>query len=190
MRGWFIAAGAAVVAGFAGGLAWSFLPPPEPPATDVAEAQAAIGDWELSQFRSPGDGSPGVAMTLATDTFVPGRTQTPAGPAMFSLQCAEGNTAAILQFGKDVLRDLEGSGEVIYRINGRAELTATFQQSTDGKALGLWTSDVSVPFIESLLGATSLNIEAIPFRDKPIKARFNVAGLDKAIAPLRDACSW
>jgi len=189
VRNWFIGAGAVVVAGFGGGFVWSFLPPAEPQAQAAAETNST-GSWEVSRFRSPNDGSIAVAMTVSTETFIPGRAQTPAGLAMFSLQCAEGNISAILQFGKDVLRDLEGSGNVVYRVNGRSEALQAFQQSTDGTAMGLWSSDVAVPFIERLIGATSLNIEAIPYRDQPIKARFNVAGLDKAITPLREACDW
>ena len=189
MRSLFIAAGAVVVAGFAGGLAWTFVPAPERP-TEAREAPAFTGDWQVSQFRSPNDGSPAIAMTLATNTVVPGQSQVAPGMALLSLQCAEGNTSAILQFGKDVLRDLEGSGDVVYRINGRGEAHLTFQQSTDGKAMGLWTNELSVPFIESLIGANSLNIEAIPYKELPVKARFNVSGLDKAIAPLREACGW
>jgi len=69
--------------------------------------------------------------------------------------------------------------------------------STDGTAFGLWERDAANSFIERLLFADRLRLDAVPivprrqdvFADSA-KAELFVEGLRDEIGPLRASCPW
>ena len=48
----------------------------------------------------------------------------------------------------------------------------------------------NVEFIQRLLGADRLVAQITPYNANPIRANFDLAGIDDALAPLRKTCGW
>jgi type VI secretion system protein VasI len=69
-------------------------------------------------------------------------------------------------------------------------MAASLKMSASGKAFGYWHGEEAIPFVKRLLGGKRLLVEVAPFGASPVLAEFPVAGLDMAVAPLRQACGW
>jgi type VI secretion system protein VasI len=89
-----------------------------------------------------------------------------------------------------VSSDYNDYGDITYRIDDDSAKTQAFTESTNNRALGLWRGGEAIPFIRSLFGGSSLLMRFTPFNESPVTARFPIAGLDEAVAPLREACGW
>jgi len=63
-------------------------------------------------------------------------------------------------------------------------------ESTDNKALGLWSGGESIPVIKKMFGKKQLIARMTPFSESPITVEMDITGLDAAIEPLRTACGW
>jgi type VI secretion system protein VasI len=48
----------------------------------------------------------------------------------------------------------------------------------------------AIEFVKPMLGRDQMKVRIAPPSHPPFTATFAVAGLDKAILPLRDACGW
>ena len=77
-------------------------------------------------------------------------------------------------------------GHVTYRIDHEPAETRGFSESTDNRALGLWSGGEAIPFIKSMFGRNNLITRFTPFSESPVTARFSIAGLEDAVAPLRE----
>ncbi|WP_425962120.1 type VI secretion system-associated protein TagO [Rhizobium nepotum] len=64
------------------------------------------------------------------------------------------------------------------------------KESTDNKSLGAWDGGRAIPFIKKLILGKTLILQFTPYNESPKMAEFNIAGLDKAIEPLRAQCGW
>ena len=57
-------------------------------------------------------------------------------------------------------------------------------------SLGLGDGFAAIPFVKKLFGHSKLLIQAASFSDSTVTAEYDIAGLEEAIAPLREACHW
>lgn len=88
------------------------------------------------------------------------------------------------------MSDNRGGGRVDYRIDDNPADYRSMEESSDNKALGLWSGGRSIPFIKSLFGGETIFMRASPFNESPVEMTFNISGLEEAIEPLREACGW
>ena len=88
------------------------------------------------------------------------------------------------------MADIQGKGRITYRLDSEDAARHTFRESNDNQALGLWSGGQAIPFIKGMLGHDRMLIRATPFSDSTVTGEFNIAGLDEAIKPLREACNW
>jgi type VI secretion system protein VasI len=110
--------------------------------------------------------------------------------AVLMLRCMENTTALFISTNCHLTSGHGGYGRVEYRIDDRKSVTRSFTDSTDNRALGLWSGGKSIPMIKQMLDGEVLLTRFTPFSESAVTARFQIKGLDTAIAPLREACNW
>ncbi|QTN36686.1 type VI secretion system-associated protein TagO [Cognatishimia activa] len=86
--------------------------------------------------------------------------------------------------------DFDDYGDVTYRVDKSDVKTLRFSESVDNRSMGLWESEESVPFIQSLMDSEILAAKIKPYSDEPFVAFFDTTGLSDAIAPIQNACGW
>jgi len=155
----------------------------------VVEQAAGPGPWsvriEKSEFKDTTDVYLSVETAEALSCGMFDRS-----PARLLLRCQENTTAALLITSCHVASGFGGYGRVEYRVDDQPSRTLNFEESTDNRALGLWSGGSAIPFIRQLSGGSQLLMRFTPFNESPVTARFDIRGLDQALAPLRAACNW
>ncbi len=160
--------------------------------TPVSETELDVsGDWDVeiktSEFKD------------TTDVFLRVQSEEPLSCGMgfgapqhatLMLRCMENTTALYISTDCHLASGFQGYGTVEYRIDDRPARSRGFTDSTDNRALGLWRGAQAIPFVKELLGADRLLTRFTPFGESPVTAQFPITGLDTAIMPLREACSW
>lgn len=155
----------------------------------VQEDLTETGNWVVTEDKSALDDSTTVVLSLNSRESINGQFG-PAGPAMLVLRCFENTTVLYLWLNNLFLSDIQGFGIVSYRIDDGKASELRMKQSTDNKALGLWSGSVSIPIIKKLIEGRSIVMRATPFNESPIEFSFDLLGLGTAITPLREACNW
>jgi len=150
---------------------------------------AELYSWRVTSSTSPIDDSTNVYMRLISTNDIAGRLGK-LGPATMILRCTENTTAAIFRMNDLFLADLQSYGNVIYRIDDEKAKTRRMRESTSNEALGLWRGATAIPFIKSLFGHNELLVQITPYNENPVRATFNISGIEEEIKPLRKACNW
>lgn len=153
-------------------------PPPPPPSP-----------WKVSRWQSKMDDSPAVLLRSQSEEIVSGRFGSP-GPATLMLRCLENTTNLLVKVNDHFLADIQGYGNVRYRIDDRQADTLRMRESTDNEALGLWSGGQAIPVIRRMFGHDQVTMQITPFNQSPVTVTFPITGLQEAIAPLRKACHW
>jgi type VI secretion system protein VasI len=81
-------------------------------------------------------------------------------------------------------------GDIQYRIDSGSAKKVGGEESTNNRALGLWSGGQAIPMIKQMIGKSKMLVRMTPFGENSFAATFNIAGLDKAIEPLKKACGW
>lgn len=156
--------------------------------TDV-EQPIPQSDWSVRVDRSALDDSKTVVLTLSSkDQFLSQYSQLESGTLI--IRCMENTTSLYTIWGGHFMSDNGNSGRVDYRVDDKTASRVSMRESSDNKALGLWNGGQSIPFIKRLFDAKQLYIRATPYSESAVEMSFNITGLQKAIEPLREACSW
>jgi type VI secretion system protein VasI len=158
-------------------------------ADDVSRSVQLKPRWRVASQKSKVDDSTNVFLSIDSNQPIRGRFGD-VGPAELTIRCMENTTAATFRFAGHFMADIQGYGDITYRIDDRKAKTKGFVESTSNEALGLWSGGSAIPFAKELFGGTSLYVRATPYNENPVEAEFNIAGLDEAIKPLREACRW
>lgn len=146
-------------------------------------------EWIVRTTVSPVDDSKNVFLQVSGENGIQNQYGQNAEMTL-TLACRENTTSAYVFFGGHFMSSLQGAGRVTYRIDKQPAQTKNFEESNNHEALGLWSGGTAIPFIKSLFGGTSLYLEATPYSDNRVSDFFPIAGLEGAIAPLRQACNW
>lgn len=106
---------------------------------------------------------------------------------VFLAQCLSGKTSVAVNWGFIV-----GGGTipVTYRIDEGEPKTVAIKVSDDFRSIASWDSDRAVAVLKALIGKKTFAVQVTALSQGPMRAVFDMAGLDKAIAPLRKACNW
>lgn len=177
---------------------------PEDSATEVKAAETAkpkpkpaepfyepkpLSPWRVNTATSKVDDSTSVYLTVQSDNLIDKRFGG-SGRATFTIRCVENTTALTFEFAENFMADIQGYGEITYRIDKQKAKRKSFRESTDNMVLGLWNGGSAIPFVKALFGAERLYVQAVPFNESPVEAEFQVRQLEDSIAPLRKACKW
>lgn len=160
-----------------------------PAASEPAEPREPPSPWRVSRWTSDMDDSPAVALVSKSDELITGRFSG-AGRAELLLRCLENTTNLYVKMNGHFLADIQGYGNVRYRIDDRQPATLRMKESTDNEALGLWSGGQSIPVIRRMFGHDKVTMQVTPFNQSPVTVSFPITGLEETIAPLRQACHW
>lgn len=107
------------------------------------------------------------------------------------VRCRENTTALIFHTGCHMTSSRYNDyGDIILRIDREKAQTVRGNESTNNRSLGLWNGGSSIPIIKQMFGKEQMIVRMTPYGENPFTATFQIAGLEKAISPLRQACSW
>ncbi len=149
----------------------------------AATAARDLGAWTL-------DAVPSRLDATRSDLVLWTRSVNPvSGPAhaVLTLQCRDGEMAAVFDFGTFVGG---GATRIEYRIGSGAVLAGDVTVAPDHRRFGVWERDRAIGFVKALYGQPQLRLRVIPPAGDPLLAAFDLAGLEDAAAPLREACGW
>lgn len=108
------------------------------------------------------------------------------------VRCKEGKTSLFITMEGCHMASSESFswGHVTYRLDADKAATVPMNASSDHSALGLWSGTTAVPLIKRMFGKSALLARMTPYSESAITVNFNIAGLEQAITPLRQACKW
>lgn len=117
---------------------------------------------------------------------VPGAGGIPVHPVL-TLRCEQGETRVFFDFG----RAMPGESVAVYYRLGAGDIQPGELFSTpDGRRFGLWTSQLSVHFVQALQRSERLRLQVPVDGAEPLTAAFELGGLAATAAPLKEACGW
>jgi type VI secretion system protein VasI len=76
------------------------------------------------------------------------------------------------------------------RIDDEPAETSQWDISTNYEAVGRWRGASAIPLIKRMLRKGRLIARITPYGENPETVVFDIRGLEEAVKPLRDACSW
>lgn len=154
------------------------------PAKDVA------GKWQLRTTTSKLTDDKNITLFLASEETV--NCGWNRGDKIdLILRCQEKKTSMYFNTGCHMTSsDYNDYGDVTYRLDSDKARKVGMAESTDNKALGLWSGGKSIPVIKQMLGKDEMVVRMTPYGQSPFTATFKITGLSEAIEPLRKECNW
>ena len=140
---------------------------------------AGKGKWEVSVDINPIDDSKTVTLFLDADS---GKNRW--GTPVFLVARCKSNTTDLYIGWNDYLGS---EADVLTRIGNNKAITQRWSMSTDKKAS---FHHKPILFLKEMLTSSKLVAQVTPYNESPVTAVFNTAGLENAIKPLRETCSW
>lgn len=137
------------------------------------------GKWKVEIDVNPVDDSKTVTMIINA-TSGEGKY---GRPVFAVIRCQSNETDFYIGWG-DYLGD---EPYVLSRVGDAKAETSEWSISTDKTTT---FHPQPVPFIKSLLTVNKLVAQVTPYNESPITAVFDTTGLNGAIKPLRETCSW
>lgn len=150
---------------------------------------AVNAKWRLSTTKSKIDDSATATLALDSDDDFAGKYRGREKATMV-IRCHENATSLYFIIGDHFLSDIQGYGQITYRVDEKKASTKEFDVSTDNKALGLWSGGSSIPFVKQMMGAKRLVIRVTPYSESAITATFDITGAEEAVKPVRENCKW
>jgi type VI secretion system protein VasI len=151
---------------------------------------ATSGNWLIKKETSKLTDDTNVYMTVRSDEII-NCGWNKGDNIILTLRCMENTTAFIITTDCHMTSsEYNDYGDVTYRIDDQKARTVSMEESTDSKALGLWSGEKSIPVIKQLFSGKQLITRMTPFSQSPFTATFNIEGLEAASRPLREACGW
>ncbi len=148
------------------------------------------GDWVVRKDKSDFEDTTDVFVSvLSNEPAQCGRFGTPQ-KATLMIRCMENTTSIFMVADCHLASGHGGYGIIDYRIDDQPAGDRNFDASTDNRALGLWNGGKSIPFIKNMIGSDRLLMRFTPYSESKTTVEFRTTGLEEAIAPLREACSW
>lgn len=156
--------------------------------TDQADAGTDTGDWIVDVEKSVMDDSTNVFLYLRSheQTNCPYKDES----HTVAIACRENETNLWFRFGGCFMSDIQGKGRITYRLDSDQARKKSFRESNNNMALGLWNGGQAIPFIKGMFGHERMIVRAQPFSDSQVTGHYNIAGIEEAIKPLREACNW
>jgi type VI secretion system VasI family protein len=164
-------------------------PAPRPDAPAVTAPGGSTGRWLHRQSRDGLDNSVTEAILLpSTEANIgflgkPGMREKPA----LIVRCKKGQAAIYIAFDVAVTTS-DPRVPVQFRIDDTGPTSAVWGRSENDQGIGLWTNEAALALIRQLSGGHDFFVRATPPMKGTTDARFDVTGMDAALAPLRGEC--
>ena len=151
---------------------------------------APLRSWQVSDRTSPIDDSQTVWLTVRSRERISNWLGKPSRHATLTLRCMENTTSLILNMNDNHMADIQGYGDVTFRLDSEQAFTRSLRESTNNKRLGLWSGGRSIPVIKQMFDHEQITVRATPYNQSSITVTFPAHSLREQIAPLREACHW
>lgn len=127
------------------------------------------------------------SVTFLSEQLIPGR---PSGrlPAEMVVACADGVLQVRFSFANQLMSATGDFAPITFQIDQQTARSRTLNAAPDNMALGFWTTGEANQFLNSLDGGQNLAVRVTPVSQRSLSVRFNLAGFDQAVAPIRQAC--
>jgi type VI secretion system protein VasI len=145
-----------------------------------------VGRWTIETNVSKFDDTKSVHLSLTANEKINGWLGKSHIPEL-NIRCRERKTEAYIDFGMSPAAEPElyDSATLQFRIDKQPLFKAIATKSPDGNTLFLKDP---ASFIKRLLKAEQLLVRFIPYTSSAQETTFSIAGLEKVIAPLTEAC--
>lgn len=140
---------------------------------------AGKGKWEVSVDVNPVDDSKTVTLILDADS---GKNRW--GKSVYLVARCQSNSTDLYIGWNDYLGS---EADILTRVGNNKAITKRWTMSTDKKAS---FHRKPIPFLKEMLTSPKLVAQVTPYNESPLTAIFNTEGLENAIKPLRETCSW
>lgn len=141
---------------------------------------AGKGKWQVSVNTNPVDDSKTVVLTLRAGS---GKSRW-GKPITLVVRCKSNKTELYISWNDYLGRN----GKVLTRVGSQRAVTKSWGLSTDSQAT--FHRGGTISFIKKMMEADKLVAQITPYNENPVTAVFDTAGLENAIKPLRETCSW
>jgi type VI secretion system protein VasI len=145
--------------------------------------------WQLSTTKSKIDDSESRTLSIESDDDFAAKYRG-REKATLILRCHEHATSLYFIIGEHFLAEIQGYGEITYRVDEKKAVKKSFNVSTDNHALGLWSGGTAIPFVKQMLGGKKLVIRVTPYNESAVTATFDINGIDDVVKPVREGCKW
>jgi hypothetical protein len=152
------------------------------PAQEPIDLATTVEGWPLTT--SPSPIGPGRLVTVTTESAKPMSDSDQM--AKLAITCGAGNTSLSFWFPGHYMssdgRVLEAS------IDGAP--AQKFTTTGYDSQMAINASATALPFIQQLMAANSVTVSATPSSGPKFSATFSLAGMTKAMTPIRQSCGW
>lgn len=156
----------------------------------VVEAESH-GEWEVEVSKSAFEDTTEVYVGLAPTENVPCDIVGSGNDTRLILRCSENATSIFIATSNcHLVSGHGGNGRVDVRLDSEPSFQSNMDESTDNKALGLWSGGEAIPFIKRMIGKETMLVRFSAYNQSPVTAEFKIAGLEEALKPLRESCGW
>ncbi|MGH8501036.1 MAG: type VI secretion system-associated protein TagO [Gammaproteobacteria bacterium] len=144
------------------------------------------GSWRIASQTSPTDGSRSIYLHLDASGLTFDRARQPIRPTLW-IRCQDNRTSLYVAWDAYL-----GTyyADVRYRVDSAPVGTESWLLADDKEAAGLWNDAAAIPFIKALFGGEELVMNVTPYNDRVLTGQFELAGIEQAIAPVREVCGW
>jgi len=153
----------------------------------IQEQQSDIvGRWTIETSVSNFDDTTSVHLSLAANEKINGWLGKSYLPVL-NIRCRERKAEAYIDFGMSPATEPElyDGATLQFRIDKQPLFKAVATKSADGNTLFLRDP---ISFIKRMFKAEHLLVRFVPFTSSAQETTFSIAGLEKAIVPLTEAC--
>lgn len=154
---------------------------------ETVNAELLLKGWHRAPDKeSKIDGARTIAIGLLADAQVTTDIGRKVWPAL-GIRCIDNVTSFIVTVPGFFVTNAVA---VAYRLDKDKPVTQKWFASDSHNAMGLWNGGQAIPFIRSLLDHDEMVFRFSPYRKADLEMTFSLAGLDKAIEPIRTGCKW
>ena len=153
-------------------------------------AAAEPGNWFMAEARDEMTDFQNIrASVLAENTIRDRFSRGPINPILL-VECRDNETMIYVNWRRYITTGgIYNQHTVRYRIDEQQPVTAQWQVSTSHDATGLWRGR-GIPLVRSLRDSTRLIVETTPYGDNPVRATFDITGINEVAAAVSERCSW
>lgn len=154
------------------------------------DATADTGLWSSGVEISQIEGTERPFATLESEQLIPALPRGRA-PARLTILCVDGDTSVQFTFaGYPLGTPTSNSGTLTIQFDRLPGRSQSLELSPDRTALGFFSDQDAMAFIEQLSEADRLLVRAQPQAQRSATVSFQLDGIEAALAPVRETCGW
>lgn len=157
---------------------------------DDEEATPQQGMWASGVEVSQIEGTERPFASLQSEQLIPAL---PRGrePARMTIMCLDETTVVQFAFaGYPLGTPTSNSGTLTIQFDRLPSRSQSLELSADRTALGFFTDDQAIAFLDQLLDAERMFVRAQPQGQRSATVSFQLEGIEAALVPVREACGW